>query len=361
MPTLTKPTDLIIGRGLIYAETVAQELRAKLVRELAKRRATQSSGELIYIAREILWEFEPLLAHGLRDADLAAWIEGASHVVNRIPDRLFDRNISDPSNDDWWNPHPEQFNWLPRRNMPPLPPKPPGTIGSLFGDDDDEPVISFPRIQQAADSLMRRNIVTREQYDRLTQQARNQAFTVAGESSEDALRTIRDTLAEDLSEGTSLSGFKKRLRESLEGSRIGPAHLENVFRTNIQTAFSDGHEEIADNPIVDAMFPYMEYQPIDDARCRPEHLALGSLGLNGTGLYRRDDPMWNFFLPPWDYNCRCSYTLNTIEAAARKGVKEAQKWLRTGIPPEQPEWRIDFIKFRPKNGFGGRARRLMAA
>ena len=49
------------------------------------------------------------------------------------------------------------------------------------------------------------------------------------------------------------------------------------------------------------VFPYQEYLPIGDSRTRPEHLALAELGINETGVYRRDDPFWDLFLPPWDF------------------------------------------------------------
>ena len=103
------------------------------------------------------------------------------------------------------------------------------------------------------------------------------------------------------------------------------------------------------------IFPYQEILPIKDGRVREEHLALASLGLSGTGVYRRDDPMWDLFTPPWGYQCRCGVNLLTVEAAARKGVGEARRWERTGEPPVNPEHRLDAIPFRPEPDFvGGR-------
>ena len=97
---------------------------------------------------------------------------------------------------------------------------------------------------------------------------------------------------------------------------------------------------------------YQAYVPIHDARTRETHLALGKLGLDGTGVFRRDDPFWDRFTPPWDYNCRCGTNLLTIEAAARMGVQEAKEWLRSGRPPAEPEYRDQFIPFPNNAGFG---------
>ena len=57
----TTAVDLIIGSSLITAETIAQELRERLVRELF-RWYTLDETELIRVARSILEKIEPVLA-----------------------------------------------------------------------------------------------------------------------------------------------------------------------------------------------------------------------------------------------------------------------------------------------------------
>jgi hypothetical protein len=109
------------------------------------------------------------------------------------------------------------------------------------------------------------------------------------------------------------------------------------------------------------VFPYQAYEPIHDGRVRDEHAELEKLGLNGTNVYRRDDPMWNYFTPPWGYNCRCGVNLLTVDAAARAGVAEAKLWQSTGRPPEVPEHRLQAIDFRPPVGFGTRGRQTVGA
>ena len=164
---------------------------------------------------------------------------------------------------------------------------------------------------------------------------------------------IRDR-AETTLEGTSLDKFSAKIQERMGKSPIGPGHLENVYRTNLQAAFRDGQASVMANPVVAAVFPYIEYIHVGDARTRDTHRQLGSLGLDGTGVYRRDDPFWNLFTPPWGYQCRCGTNNLTVEAAARKGVKEAERWLETGIAPTNPEHRLEAIPFEPKPGFGQR-------
>lgn len=337
-PKFIHPTDLIIGQGLITAETISQELRERLERMILRMRG-QSEFEIFAACRNILNEFEPLTAEALLHTDLAAWIAGFDRVANGLPPYTFGH--TNAMRDSFFPPPPNFF-------LPSV-------------EDEPEPIVKFPLIERARDNLFQRKILTPQQYRDATAAARNNSFTVAGDLSTRTLESIQQTLAENVRDGASFKLFRQQINEKLGTSPIGAAHLETVYRTNVQAAFSDGHNTIAENPIVRQLFPYQEYLPIRDARARREHLALGRLGLNGTGVYRYDDPMWDFFDPPWDYNCRCGKNLLAIDAAARKGVREAQEWLRTSSPPSNPEWRINYIPFRPKNSFGGARRKMVAA
>lgn len=340
-----RSVDLIVGRGLLHAEAIAQELRARLVRALVRRRRTHSPGELMTLARNILAEFEPLLARALLDTDLAAWIAGVQSVAGRLPP--WAASDLKRANTAIWQPSSHDIAKNP-------PNAPTGLLGAQGGDPG--PIVRFPVLERAAESLAERSILTRPQFDQLTAAERLKAFTVAYQDSHETLGHIRDALNEAVSEGPSLEVFRQNVIDRLGASPIGPAHIENVFRTNVMSAFSAGHEQIAQNEIVAELFPYQALYATHDTRTRPEHLALETLGLSGTNVYRRDDPMWNYFTPPWDYQCRCSPNLLTIDAAAALGVIEAQEWLRTGRPPANPEWRLEYIPFRPRPGFGARHR-----
>ena len=329
MDVRNSQADKIIGRSLITAETVASELRERLVAILSKS-TPYNQWRLIEECRAVLAEYEPLLAETFSISDVAAWIAGFDSVAGKAPEQLL-RELA--------------FLNGPPREPPKL---------WLPAVAEGEPIIKFPLIEKAAESLMERSILTRSKFDRLTDSAKSRAFTMAGENSTATLTKIRDVLAENVEQGTSLRGFKARLREEIDTSEIGPAHLETVYRTNVQAAFSEGHDELASNPIVQDAFPYRSYLPIHDGRCREEHAALEFLGIEGTNIYRAADPFWEVFSPPWDFNCRCGSSLMTIEAAQRAGLKEAARWERTGIEP-QWESRLNHIPFRPPPGFNRRA------
>ena len=329
------PADLIIGRSLITAETVAQELRERLARELSRNARRMNHQELLNLARGILADYEPIMAEIISNSDLAGWIAGYANAAEKLP---------------------EWAETLFRKPGGIPPTTPPIAFPGLFGEPS-EPVLRFPLLEKAFESLQEREILTRDQFDLLEGDAKQRAFTIAGDLTTDTIEVIRDELVDDIQEGTSLRNFRKRVEERLETSPIGEGHLENVYRTNIQAAFRDGRETLASHPIVEEIFPYQMYVAIHDGRTEDNHLALESLGLSGTAVYRRDDPMWDFFTAPWRYQCRCGAILMTIEAAAREGVKEAQQWLETGQPPERPEWRLQHIPFRPEPGFGARGGR----
>jgi len=297
-------SDSIIGQSLIDAESIAQKLRKRLATRLTSRRMTDA--EIIRMSREILHEFEPLLAENLASSDIAAWIAGADSINSRI---TLDTVI---------------------RETTPLP-------------------SAFPKIEQAARSLEERAIVSRSEFDQLSRDAHRRAFAVAGEQSEDAIATIRDVLAENIREGTSLRGFRQKIEKSLEGSFIGPAHLETVYRTNTQASFHDGHERILSDPVVGQMFPYQEYLAFHDDRTRDNHRLLETSGIDGTNIYRRSDPFWDIFTPPWGYRCRCGVNALTLEQAARR-LREAALWLESGTEPPMVS-RLEFIPFRPERLF----------
>lgn len=318
-------TDPIFGRGLIAAETIAQELRERLARELTSHRWNYSDGELLAIARNLLEEFEPLLARNLAATDLAAWIAGADRLAGTIP--LF---LLPHIGHDW--------------GLPPLPPD--RILTGAFGDD--EPTVRFPKLEKAAKFLADKAIVSASEFERLTQDAKSRAFVAGSEASRATMESIRDALAEDVAQGTSLKGFRNRLRERIDTSAMGPGQLERTYRTNVQQSFGQAQEDLASHPIVRDVFPYAQYDAIHDYRARPEHRAMEKYGLDGTNIYRADDPVWRLFTPPWGFNCRCAKTFITIESAARKGVKEAKRWLETGHAPLAPEWRLNAIPFRPE-------------
>lgn len=90
---------------------------------------------------------------------------------------------------------------------------------------------------------------------------------------------------------------------------------------------AEAREQAVRKLLVGDFFPYRAYSATTDQDVRAEHMALESLGLNGTNIYNAEDPVWRKFRPPWDYGCRCCWHAVSVRQAAQRGVVEAQEWL----------------------------------
>lgn len=206
-------------------------------------------------------------------------------------------------------------------------------------------------IEEAVKNLSERNVMDHTSYDALDAAARAKAFTVANVSAEETLTKIRDSLAENVKKGADFDTWEQAVLKDVEsGTFLSEAHQENVFRTNIQTAFSDGQQAVLNHPLVRNGFPYSAYDAIHDDRVREDHLALEKHGIQGTNIYRNDDPVFQLFRPPWDYNDRCGSTPLTVRQAAEKGIEEAKEWLRTGVEPTEKAF-VKMPPFQPPEGF----------
>ncbi len=323
--------DTVMGRSLLGADGLSTAFLQEVVQRITNHDFT-NRWEALEAARKVVQLFEPLLAEHLSDAVLAGWVTGYDNVAAQFPAWLQ-----------------KEFTDTIRRSPPSEPPS-----KGFFSMFDREPELRLLNTENATKRLMERNILTRPQFDAAKESAQRQAFTIAGDLGTDTINRMRDFLNEDIASGTSLESFKQRVEENLGASPIAPGHLENVYRTNLQSAYRDGRETLRSNPIVAATFPYQEYFAVHDGRARSEHRQLEKLGLNGTGIYRVDDPFWEKFTPPNGYQCRCGTRLLTLLQASHAGVHEAQEWMRTARAPIQPEFRYAHIPFAPTPGFGSR-------
>ena len=228
-----------------------------------------------------------------------------------------------------------------------LPASPP----RIAKEDREEEV--FVLIDEAAKTLGEKNAVTKQDYDRLDAATKAKSFTVAGVDSQETLEKIRDVMADQIQKGVDVEEFRKNVIDAVgEGTFLSDGHLETVFRTNVQGAFSDGQMTLLKHPFVRSGFPYATIDPIHDDRVEDTHLAMDKHGIQETNVYRIDDPVFQMFRPPWRWNCRCGWNPLSIQQAADQGIQEAQEWLRTGVEPatkafvKMPPWRppADFVR-----------------
>ena len=210
---------------------------------------------------------------------------------------------------------------------------PPPTEDLLYPFSGDRPSVKFPVIENAGKILQDSTVMQPNDFYSLANDARENAFTISGDLEEGSIQQIKSILSDNINTITSRTDFMNKVREGIPKLPLSDANLEQVFRNNVNAAYSDGTEQVLQNEIVSTAFPYRAYNAIFDSRAREEHKALESLGLNGTNVYYFRDPVWSIFRPPWDWNCRCGWIAFTIRQAARAGVEEAIQWLDTGIEP----------------------------
>lgn len=344
---------------------------AKIVHQMLDAVGPDASGSFFKIQR-LLGLFRQFYARTLTDTKLAAQLAGARRVVMQMPDSgdspgtrakgegsalpvslLPDpletiinqaRTLRGTMRELYLQAlSPDQAKYVAERLAAPpgfgeyIPPGEPPWDPPTW--ELEEPPIRFPLIEEAVADLQKRRLVSRDEFDAMYVEARDEAFTVAGIEDNVAMGKVLNALSTATSEGGDLRGFKKAVAESVgQGTFLSEGHAETVFRTNIQTAYSRGMDKILGHPLVTDAFPYEEVLPIRDDRLTDLCKTIAESGIQGTAIYRRDDPVYQKFKSPRHYNDRCGRRPVTIRDAAKAGIKEAIKWLETGEPPVSPAW-----------------------
>lgn len=322
----------ILNRSLQAARSLTAAARKDLAAALG--RGASDSGEAIL---RFIDKYRLQLARLLTTTQLAALLEGVREVAARVPP-LGTTPV-------------EGLPVAEQERIAALPPRPPAAFTPPAPPAGSPEGIHFPTIDEAVKQLAEKNVLDRRQYNALDAAARAKAFTVAGVQAEETLAKIRDSLADNVREGADYEAWKQKILGSVDaGTFLSDAHQETVFRTNVQSALSDGQMSVLSHPLVRSGFPYVARDAIHDDRVREEHLALERLGIQGTNVYRVDDPVWQLFRVPWDYNDRCADTLMTVSQAAEAGIDEARQWLDTGVEPSPPA-HVAMPDFRPPPGF----------
>lgn len=159
------------------------------------------------------------------------------------------------------------------------------------------------RFEEAIASFLARKVITPAEYRRLSAEARARAFSVSRMTSDELVRRVQAELQRTLDNGGSLRTFTAAIRAdevSLGIEPTSPSYLENIFRTNTQTAYGAGRLRQITNPIVMATRPYIQYRTAGDNRVRESHKLLDRV------IFRQEDPDWRKYAPPLGFQCRCS-------------------------------------------------------
>lgn len=155
-----------------------------------------------------------------------------------------------------------------------------------------------------------KKVVLPEEFYLLDLNARQYATTVSKLASLDQIRTVINLSNKAIESGSTFHEFKNAIQA--EGIELSPHHLENIFRTNIQSAYAHGiWTQQQENK---ANRPYLRYSSLTDSRVRPSHLALNNI------VRHIDDYFWYTHYPPNGYLCRCGVDAITEAQAKKQGI-----------------------------------------
>lgn len=163
--------------------------------------------------------------------------------------------------------------------------------------------------QEAIDYLISLRPITQAELDILEAEIAERVFTVANVFKLETLQGMLDAVTSAFRGGSSIDDFLARF----EGEGLSAAHLETVFRTNVQSAFGRGLWEQGTSESIQAEIWGWRYHTVGDDRVREEHDALDEL-IFQTG--ERDE-----IFPPWDFNCRCSAEWISLQEAIDEGYE----------------------------------------
>ncbi len=155
-----------------------------------------------------------------------------------------------------------------------------------------------------------RKIVLPDEFYSLDLKTRQLTTTVSFLSSIEQIQTVIAAVNKAIADGSTFEDFKKIVAE--HEIKLSEPYLKNVFRTNIQTAYSHGRWQQQQRNRDKR--PYLMYSAIDDSRVRPSHLALNRI------IRHIDDPFWLMYYPPWGFMCRCTVIALTEKQALKYGI-----------------------------------------
>ncbi|MEF2965660.1 phage minor head protein [Paenibacillus sp. M1] len=198
------------------------------------------------------------------------------------------------------------------------------------------------KFEEAAEFFGNKLLLKSTEFYQLAEEYRHQAFTVSGYSKIQVLKKFQDELLKAIEEGKTMREFKDRMNDFLERrgyEGITNFQADNIFRTNVQTAYNVGHYKQMTDPSVLRLRPYWQYDAVNDQHTRPSHLAMDGR------VFRADDPIWNTWYPPNGFRCRCG-----VKTLSERQVRERGLTVETS-PPVSAEVNGRFTNIIPDPNF----------
>ena len=194
--------------------------------------------------------------------------------------------------------------------------------------------------EEAAQYFRERVPVTADVFYALAEEYQGLAFTVSGYTKLQILKRFYEELLAAIEAGNTFSEFRLNMNEFLKNegyTGLAPLQADNIFRTNIQTAYHVGHYQQMTDPAVMKLRPYWMYDAVNDAHTRRTHLAMSGR------VFPADSPVWDIWFPPNGFRCRC-----TVRTLSRRQVEQRGLTVET-VPP---------LDIHPDRNFGTNAAKV---
>jgi SPP1 gp7 family putative phage head morphogenesis protein len=205
------------------------------------------------------------------------------------------------------------------------------------------------RFDEAVAWMRRRVPVTKADYDKLSDEAKLQAFTIGGTQQLNVVQTVLDEIARSVKTGSPIEDFRERIAQLLtrDFTQKNSARLTTAYRTTTQTAYNAGRWFELDDPIVRLTHPYRIYDAVLDAHTTPL-----CISLDGK-VYKFDDPFLLDHWPPLHFNCRTGVRAIRAKQAMDIGPQPPPKHEKPGegfglAPPKREKWEPERTEFDPK-------------
>ena len=174
-------------------------------------------------------------------------------------------------------------------------------------------IIAEPVVPDAAIAFWKQRAkLTDEEAKALGEEVKHRAFYVTGLAKQDLVQLVSDGIEEALKNGETLADFKKRIAAAIQAQGWHDHRVENIFRTNMQTAYSAGRYKKMQ--AVKASRPYWQYIAVMDKRVRPSHAILHEK------VYPADHEFWSSNYPPNGFRCRCGVRTLSARQVEKQGL-----------------------------------------
>ena len=158
--------------------------------------------------------------------------------------------------------------------------------------------------------------MTRDVFDRLSNEAKLRAFTIAGIARKATIEEAYALATKALEEGQTLREFQDALGKLLDrngGTLLSPQRLELISQNNLAVAYSAGRYAQMNDPDITRDRPYRQY-PLGPHDMRTSQICLALEGF----IARYDDPVWDHITPPNHHGERHLQVLTLTEEQAQE-------------------------------------------